>query len=72
MLCRTDLIKGTKEFYARKIPCNILMMNEEGRVDMIKSRRLMIHKGENICYREMSPSTPQYLTVSEESKECIK
>ncbi|XP_029127530.1 uncharacterized protein LOC114915992 [Cajanus cajan] len=53
--------KRNKDFYAKKIPCNIFMINGDGRVDMIKSMRM------TDIPRELAPSTPQ-MTVSEESK----
>ena len=61
--------KRNKDFYAKKIPCNIFMMNDDGRVDMIKSRQ-MSHNGESIS-TELALSTPQ-MTVSEESKDTNK
>lgn len=61
--------KRNKDFYAKKIPCNIFMVNDDGRVDMIKSRQ-MCHNGESIS-TELALSTPQ-MTVSEESKDTNK
>ncbi|RDX97672.1 hypothetical protein CR513_19533, partial [Mucuna pruriens] len=73
-LCPTWVVfdgshKRNKDFYAKKIPCNIFMMNDDGRVGMIK-RRQIIHNGESIS-RELALSTPQ-MTVSEESKDTNK
>lgn len=45
------------------------MMNDDGRVDMIKSRQ-MSHNGESIS-AELALSKPQ-MTVSEESKDTNK
>lgn len=55
--------KRNKDFYAKKIPCNIFMMNDDGRVDMIKSKQ-MTHNGESVS-RELALSPPQ-MTVSDE------
>ncbi|KAG5007788.1 hypothetical protein JHK82_025714 [Glycine max] len=73
-LCPTWVVfdgshKRNKDFYAKKIPCNIFMVNDDGRVDMIKSRQ-MCHNGESIS-TELALSTPQ-MTVSEESKDTNK
>ncbi|TKY70016.1 proline-rich receptor protein kinase PERK3 [Spatholobus suberectus] len=73
-LCPTWVVfdgshKRNKDFYAQKIPCNIFMMNDDGRVDMIKNRQ-MIHNGESIS-RELALSTSQ-MTVSDESKDTNK
>ncbi|PON87412.1 hypothetical protein TorRG33x02_167650 [Trema orientale] len=44
--------KNDTEFFAKKIPCNIVVMNENGEMDMIKGRSTIESSG------EMSSSTP--------------
>ncbi|KAL2348948.1 hypothetical protein Fmac_002948 [Flemingia macrophylla] len=51
--------KRNKDFYAKKIPCNIFMINDDGRVDMIKSIGMV---------NDDVGSIPRELTVSEELK----
>ncbi|KAL7164868.1 hypothetical protein ACSBR2_040707 [Camellia fascicularis] len=43
------------EYYAQRIPCNMVMMNEDGEVDMIKGRSLI----DNV-----DPNTPEESPVS--------
>lgn len=35
-MCNDEYHKKNREFYTEKIPCNMVMMNEEGGFDMIK------------------------------------
>ncbi|CAI8588175.1 unnamed protein product [Vicia faba] len=65
--------RRNREFYAKKIPCNILMMNEDGRIDMIKSKQKMIRNDDSSSreFSMLSSATPQ-LAVSEESRQDIK
>ncbi|KAH7578629.1 hypothetical protein JRO89_XS01G0407400 [Xanthoceras sorbifolium] len=65
--------RKNREFYKKKIPCNMVMINEERDVDMIKGWPLMIDNGES-TEGESSASlvaTPQ-LMISERLKEILE
>ncbi|KAI9178064.1 hypothetical protein LWI28_022277 [Acer negundo] len=65
--------KKNREFYEKRIPCNAVMINEEGYVEMIKGWPLMTDKGESAPGE--SPAslvpTPQ-LKISERLKEILE
>ena len=52
-----------REYYAEKIPCNVVMMNEEGEVDMIKGRSLIHTSTENTPGESLASSAPSPLLI---------
>jgi hypothetical protein len=55
--------RKNREFYANTIPCNMVMMNEEGGADMIRGHP-MIDNGESTP-GEFSPATPKVIVSME-------
>ncbi|KAB2626095.1 hypothetical protein D8674_017755 [Pyrus ussuriensis x Pyrus communis] len=64
--------KNDRKFYAGKLPCNMVMMNEDGEVDMIKGRS-MIENMDSVVEESPASSlpTPQIL-ISDHLKEILK
>lgn len=62
------------EFYAEKVPCNIVAMNDDGEYDMIKART-RLNASEDYSFTGPSPSpapTPEVIINSEHSMKSIK
>ncbi|KAI4311578.1 hypothetical protein MLD38_036465 [Melastoma candidum] len=76
-LCRnTAHQRKNREFYAERIPCNMVMMNENGVGDMIKRRCVfnsidrLSTTGESPASSSLAP-TPQVL-ISEQLREILR
>jgi hypothetical protein len=55
--------KRNREYYVEKLPCNMVIMNEDGSVDMIRSRSMIDDDDDDVTSQE-SPAflpTPQLL-----------
>ncbi|KAK9082698.1 hypothetical protein Scep_029169 [Stephania cephalantha] len=64
--------RRNREFYAKRIPCNVVMMNNEGEVEMIKVRP-MIDNGEMMATESPAtlPIVPKVI-ISEKLKELLR
>lgn len=63
--CSNKDLRKSRKYFAKKIPCNVMMMNEEGHADIIKGRPLL--DSSPIC---MAP-TPK-LVKSEQLKQILE
>ncbi|KAK0589315.1 hypothetical protein LWI29_012526 [Acer saccharum] len=72
-MCSDKYHKKNREFYEKRIPCKVVMINEEGGVDMIRGWPLMTDNGDSTPGE--SPAslvpTPQ-LMISERLKEILE
>lgn len=57
-----------REFYASKVPCNMVVMNDEGGFDMIKGRA-MINDGDTPGESPLSLAPTPKVVLSEQLKE---
>ncbi|KAK9087981.1 hypothetical protein Syun_030375 [Stephania yunnanensis] len=64
--------RRNRDFYAKRIPCNVVMMNNEGEVEMIKVRP-MIDNGEMMATESPAtlPIVPKVI-ISEKLKELLR
>ncbi|XVF11047.1 hypothetical protein REPUB_Repub07fG0235800 [Reevesia pubescens] len=58
-------LRKNREYFAKKIPCNMVMMNEEGEMDMIKGRP-MIDNGEHTPSESPASWVPSPLVIYSE------
>ncbi|KAI4314481.1 hypothetical protein L6164_027384 [Bauhinia variegata] len=73
-LCPTWVVfdryhRRNKDFYARKIPCNILMMSDDGKFDMVKSR-MKISNGESTPTHDRF-NVPEEFEDDDNCRKCV-
>ena len=64
-----------RDYYVEKIPCNMVMMNDDGEVDMIKSKSGLVDNGENNSTPGASPASmvpSPMLMISDHLKRFLK
>ncbi|PSR91630.1 hypothetical protein CEY00_Acc29009 [Actinidia chinensis var. chinensis] len=60
------------EFYAERLPCNLVMMNEEGEVDMIKGRSLIDTPETTPCKSPVSSAHSPVMMIAAHIKRIFK
>ncbi|KAM7259706.1 hypothetical protein ACFE04_015447 [Oxalis oulophora] len=64
--------RRNKEYYAEKLPCNMVIMNEDGDVDMIRSRSLIDHEEELTSDQSPALVPTPILLISKGLKQNLK